>query len=427
MECEKKMNKSKPVLVLFLGIMLLYSTVIIVGQAAPVNFTSYTEVDPTNKISVTSSRITWDTFDRSDSGYVYGDYGVDHFDIWENDFTLRLSEVQDTAYTYRFVVSFMNTPGNLWPNPGSVEQVSLIFNEVGTDQVDIYVVEHNGLGSSSSSIGTDVLSVNTTYYLTFRRDDSNYTVAVYNDTSRTNLVTSVSKAIAYDNDYRYVGFRGLDGVGADTGYSSGYIENMDIVVGQMVDFSTYTEVDPASKISVNSSRITWDRFDRCDSGYVYGDYGVDYFDAWKNDFTLRLSEVQDTSKTYRFVVSFMNTPGNLWPDPKSKEQVSLIFNEVGADQVDIYIVEHNGLGASSSSTGTGVLSVDTTYYLTFTRDDSNYTVTVYSDASRTTQVTSASKSIAYDIDYRYYGFRGLNGRGTSTGYSSGYIENAYLS
>lgn len=420
------MNKSKPILILFLGIVILFSVAMCTGQASPVNFTSYTEVDSTGKITVNSSRITWDRFDRSESGYVYKDYGVNYFDAWENEFTLRLSEVQDTAYTYRFVVSFMNTYGNLWPDPGSEEQVSLIFREMGADQFDVYIVEHNGLGSSSTSLGTGILSVNTTYFLTFERDDTNYTVSVYNDTGRTNQVTSATKTIAYDNDYQYYGFRGLNGTGSNTGYSSGYIENVDIALVQYVNFTTYTEVDPTSKITVNSSRITWDRFDRSDSGYVYKDYGVDSFDSWKNEFTLRLSEVQNTAYTYRFVVSFMNTPGNLWPNPKSKEQVSLIFREMGADQFDVLIVEHSGLGTSSSSSGTSVLSVDTTYYLTFERDETSYTVVVYSDADRTTQITSATKTIAYDNDYRYYGFRGLDGTGSNTGYSSGYIENAKL-
>jgi len=48
------------------------------------DFTTYTEVDPGNDITLTSSATSWDDLVKGSESYVYKDYGVDHF---SGDFT----------------------------------------------------------------------------------------------------------------------------------------------------------------------------------------------------------------------------------------------------------------------------------------------------------------------------------------------------
>ena len=44
------------------------------------------------------------------------------------------------------------------------------------------------------------------------------------------------------------------------------------------DFTTYTEVDPNSRITVSSTKVTWASVQRDEDAYVYKDKGVNYFD-----------------------------------------------------------------------------------------------------------------------------------------------------
>ncbi len=58
------------------------------------NFTTYTEVDPNSKITVASSKVSWDDLSRNEEAYVYKDKGYDFFD---KDFTHKL-KVQFSDY-----------------------------------------------------------------------------------------------------------------------------------------------------------------------------------------------------------------------------------------------------------------------------------------------------------------------------------------
>lgn len=75
------------------------------------DFTTYTEVDPTNKVSVTSNKITVTNLETTSSTYVYKDKGVGYF----SDFTVEAKMALGSTTTLHgsVLVSFWNKIGTI--------------------------------------------------------------------------------------------------------------------------------------------------------------------------------------------------------------------------------------------------------------------------------------------------------------------------
>lgn len=193
------------------------------------------------------------------------------------------------------------------------------------------------------------------------------------------------------------------------------------------NFTTYTEVDPNSRIAKTSTKVTWTLLQRDEDAYVYKDKGADYFDG---DFTHLLAIRLTAGDTSGFVKCWCLA--NLVDDAKGIEDVS-------GDYLAIYIKksfantmaveECDGGSLTALSTGsTYELELNTTYYLKVIRDESVGTygtiyLYIYSDSARTTLL--ATQSITLNTskkDFRYiYACQSYNAASSEA--QSAYTEN----
>ena len=168
------------------------------------------------------------------------------------------------------------------------------------------------------------------------------------------------------------------------------------------DYTTFTEVDPNNKITINSSTQITTAADKIPAAYLYKDYGVGVF---KGDLEHYL-----TAKT------ISNSAYNAWNVCWS------LSNEIGAH---LEVQEGIGVSVLPYSVDTkpnfcvfkivgGVRTYSTKfqanhgvyYYLTVIRNGSTVTCNFYSDSNRTNLLGTRSITSAPTTNYRYiYAFQ----------------------
>ncbi len=170
------------------------------------------------------------------------------------------------------------------------------------------------------------------------------------------------------------------------------------------DFGNFTEVDPNSRITKTTRRVTWADWNRNDDALVYKDFGVDYFNG---NFvflcTLRLTVLD--SGFFGAILTLANTIDILQDmDIASAPFLTIRLSLKFGTHIDLAVWEQ---GESIDE----ILLLWTTYantdlYLSFQRDESvgaNGTLYCYifSDAARSTLINSASIALAAKTDFRY--------------------------
>jgi len=192
------------------------------------------------------------------------------------------------------------------------------------------------------------------------------------------------------------------------------------------DFTTYTEVDPNNRFTVEQYKITFAGLLRNDRSYVYKDKGVNFFDA---DFEIQLQ----TRATSWVLNSFCELIGisNVvtWKANDGTRCLNVSWgygyeSDLAISGMRIWIAEwHNGIDYYDYSI---ILSLNTTYYLTFKRTGAVLTCEIYSDVARTILVDTLTVNLHSVTQFRYiYGARSL-GEATGTQAISGYTENLYV-
>ena len=196
------------------------------------NFTTYTEVDPSGWITVTSSRITFASLRRNADAYVYSDKGVNNFD---GDFT-HLLTIRATANVDFALVGAWALTNDLDDALGLVtnnkDALTLFLkHQGGASQAKISLTELDGGTEYFSSVLT--IQHDTDYYLKIVRDESAGAFGtlycyVYTDADRTNLFATLSVALhSSKKDFRY--FLLSQSWNSGSSYAiSGYVENLDI-------------------------------------------------------------------------------------------------------------------------------------------------------------------------------------------------------
>ena len=167
------------------------------------------------------------------------------------------------------------------------------------------------------------------------------------------------------------------------------------------DYTTYTEVDPASSITVASAtHIDW-RSDRNEEAYVYADKGVGHF---AGDFD------HDVDVSYSYVSAGYVAAG-FWAVSNDINDCTGLtdgaYVNLSGQKNNVAGINLNVLGQAAQ--GVAVAATDLTLYLTVKRVTKTYTLYVYSDSARTSLVGTASATEATLITARYvYALIGYN-------------------
>lgn len=177
------------------------------------------------------------------------------------------------------------------------------------------------------------------------------------------------------------------------------------------DFTTYTEVDSDSSLTVIASRIDFDTLSRNEEAYVYKDFGIDY---WEGDFEF-LMDFEITSGVEGSVV-IACLLSNLVDDAFG------IYNASG-DFLGIRLWPAGGGGIQLSEVDGGsfyadtfpTLDLNTRYYLRYKRNESiglygTLICLIYSDSARTVLLDTLSIALhSSKKDFRYkYGSNAWN-------------------
>lgn len=187
------------------------------------------------------------------------------------------------------------------------------------------------------------------------------------------------------------------------------------------DFTTYTENDPGSDLTVASAKITAsDLLRSTDGTYVIKDFTAGYFNALNVNFEIYADSNSVDGGLAGIAIS--NT-ANETLDAMASTDLAVWYNQAASgDLYRLYI------GIANTGTGQYVsISRDTLYYCTLTRAAGNNVATlkVYSDSGRTTQVgTDKTVSGLSTTTYRYaYGLAKWYDTAVPTASFYGYIQN----
>ena len=194
------------------------------------DFTTYTEIDPENRVTVTSQEISFsDVNFRGTDTYVYSDKGVDHFD---GDFEHLLTAQVSSIDTYALPIVWMlaNTVDDKHGMLSSNEDFLLLEFYRGDSGFQFRIQECvNGIEYEDVWTGT---SVGTTYYVKILRDESVGSYGrlycyIYSDSGRTNLLETLQLDLREKEDFRYIYALNTDNNG-QLYRASGFVKDLDL-------------------------------------------------------------------------------------------------------------------------------------------------------------------------------------------------------
>lgn len=164
------------------------------------DLTTYIEVDPEDKLTVISDRITASGLERDQDAYVYKDKGVDFYD---GDFSFEF---------YTFMDSSSDSLSNFYPFivANQINNLRQLFLSDNTLSVDIQSVSSTmRVQLRQLAFGSTVrqdsafLSFDTEYWHTVERIGGTLTDKIYSDQARTVLVDTLSINPTSIVKYRY--------------------------------------------------------------------------------------------------------------------------------------------------------------------------------------------------------------------------------
>jgi hypothetical protein len=189
------------------GAKLVIRTDLLTPVPSYLDFSSFTEVDPTNVFTLTTNELVFTSLKRDSSTYAYKDYGVSHFLNYEVDFKYIVNTCSSGSVNFNMgLLSFANAIGDR-------EQVRLAQGNLhglmaGNSGAARFLClsEINVANSYVSTFFNPVLD--TAYYCTFKRDDTagtygTLTLNIYSDEARTQLITSLNLTLHSRPSFRY--------------------------------------------------------------------------------------------------------------------------------------------------------------------------------------------------------------------------------
>lgn len=170
------------------------------------DLTTYTEVDPSSQLAVTSATATATALSRNTSTYLYKDFGAAYF---AGDFSFDFEcKIVDFSANYAGCLTMALN--------NAVQDYQAAYNAAGYVQ-GVYVAYSSGCqiflhelhAGSQYNSGTFGATANTNYYMTFRRNASAGTFGtlyldIYSDAARTALITTLSLVLHSNTSFRYL-------------------------------------------------------------------------------------------------------------------------------------------------------------------------------------------------------------------------------
>lgn len=191
------------------------------------DFTTYTEVDPNNHISVASStHVDVNVINEGEDAYLYDDKGVDHFEDFVHNIDIKAVTHQSTTGEgcCWVLANIVDDWRAIYNGGGDLLSVLLIWYAPG--EWRLYLQEVDG-GSYYATY--QVISQSTWYYLTIERSGTSLTCKAYSDSARTNLLFTLSLTLHTPiTKFRYIYAVQSDNKSWSTYWATYDVENLDL-------------------------------------------------------------------------------------------------------------------------------------------------------------------------------------------------------
>jgi hypothetical protein len=187
------------------------------------DFSTYTEVDPNNKLSVTSSTVSATWINEGDTAYVRDSKGAGHFKDFAHLFEAYMND-QGAGYFY-FCPWAISNGSSTWSAMGTADEGIAVYNQSFNSVYCRWACQD--FTNDNSDYG-NLQTLDTLYYAKVERNGTTFTVAIYSDSGRTSLVDTltITCAAASSASYEYVHGWANAGSGADV--NSAYSQNLDL-------------------------------------------------------------------------------------------------------------------------------------------------------------------------------------------------------
>jgi len=180
------------------------------------DLTTFTESDPNNRLSYTTTRVTFTSLQRGDDSYAYKDYTASHFGDYTHDCEINVSSFSaGTAWVGHWGVT--NDPGSF----GDCSNGQLLFSYRGSNPMEIDLYDR---GASNQDVYKGA-SAGTSYYVRCARASTTCTAVIYSNSGYTTVVDTLS-ITGQSTTWRYA-MCAFTRDSSGTATASGYTQNFD--------------------------------------------------------------------------------------------------------------------------------------------------------------------------------------------------------
>jgi hypothetical protein len=169
-------------------------------------------------------------------------------------------------------------------------------------------------------------------------------------------------------------------------------------MGHVVDYTTFTEVDPNDTITVSSSTITANAIFTKESAFTYRNYGAGFFtEPLNHQFDCQMGSASQNLGRFGIWGVFDN-----FGDVRT-----LLINDEGmsvdlfTDSSVVTLFAFVAKGGSQDFDQSVNLSLDTRYYIDVAISSGTYTTKIYSDPTRTTLVDTLTVAYTISVNFPY--------------------------
>lgn len=369
------------------------------------DLTTLTKVDPNNRLSLSTSTITFTAVPYSESTYAYADYGVGGIAdtaYFEGQFNISSSGLSNGS---SLIMGFGSAASNFGSDLNSL---GVILQGNASSIFTVYADINQG-GIETDGAGSATINPSTNYYYRIGfysglgRYGANY-VQIFSDSGRTTLVSKAINQRTVSQVYRY--FYPFRSVGSGlTSTITGTNANITVTKSSVgLDQTTFTKVDPNTHGAVYSDVSVLTTLGTNETAYLYKDYGSGYATG---NFAIRgllnVTAFASGAGQMANLLSFVNTLGQA-NSTNDLQGIALVW--ASSSTFNLKAREVSG-GTEYLSTASSTLSTSTPYWIEISRDKSvgafgTLYVKVFSDPGYSVQVGSTvSITLHATVAWRY--------------------------
>lgn len=173
-----------------------------VGGGGTEDLTTYTEVDPSSDLTVTSNLIAFDTMRRDVAAGVYKDFGVSYF-TGDFEFTFDFDFTAEVG-TYGSATFALSMTYSLTRDARDVSNQGIDFYIGVNGGADLMFFLRDWQNNASDSTSSGAYTVPDKFWITMARVGTTVTLDIHTDESRTTLYDTLTIAQSSAHAYRYL-------------------------------------------------------------------------------------------------------------------------------------------------------------------------------------------------------------------------------